>query len=287
MTDEQPTPQGSDQATFPVPRESPSGLRALEVLFSPVLDFLAALGGHVRLLGKTFAWLFRKPFRLRLFLEQMEFVGVGSLPIVMLVGLFAGAVSALQAVLALAMFQQERWVGFGVGISLARELAPVFTALMITARAGSAMATEIGSMRVTEQIDALNTFAVNPIQYLVAPRIVASILMMPLLTMVFNVLGLLGGYIVAVPLSHVDFGQAAELYRFWIDPTDYVMGFIKAVVFGLAMSLTACYQGFNVRGGAKEVGLATTRAVVTSSVSILILDYPMVEIFGVIWPFRS
>jgi phospholipid/cholesterol/gamma-HCH transport system permease protein len=254
-------------------------------IFSPILWFLDGFGQHMILLGQAFAWLFRRPFRTRLFLEQMEFVGVGSLPIVMLVGFFAGAVSAVQAVMALAMFQQERWVGFGVGISLARDLAPVFTALMVTARAGSAMATELGSMRITEQIDALTTFAVNPVHYLVTPRIIASILMFPVLTMVFNVVGLFGGYLVAIVLYNVDFGQAAELYRFYTDPTDYLQGLIKSVIFGLAMALTACYQGFNVRGGAKEVGRATTRAVVASSVSVLVLDYPLIQLFSAIWPF--
>lgn len=260
-------------------------LKAGLKVFAPILWFLNILGEHMILLGRSFAWLFRPPFRPRLFLEQMQFVGVGSLPIVMLVGLFAGAVSALQALLALTMFQQQRWVGLGVGISLARELAPVFTSLMITARAGSAMATEIGSMRIYEQIDALNTFAVNPIQYLVTPRVVASIVMLPVMTMVFNVVGLVGGYFVAVVLYDVDFGQAADLYRFYTDPSDYAQGMIKATVFGLSMAVTACYQGLNVRGGAKELGLATTRAVVASSVSILVLDYPMIQLFTVIWPF--
>ena len=252
---------------------------------SPVLSFVESFGEHMMLMGRSFAWLFRRPFRTRLFFEQMEFVGVGSLPIIILVGFFAGAVSALQAVGALRMFQQERWVGFGVGISLARELAPVFSALMITARAGSAMATELGSMRITEQIDALTTFAVNPVQYLVTPRVVASILMLPVMTIVFNVVGLVGGYFVAIVFYNVDFGQAAELYRFYTDPTDYLQGMIKAVIFGLAMSITACYQGFNVRGGAKEVGRATTRAVVASAVSVLVLDYPLIQLFTVIWPF--
>jgi phospholipid/cholesterol/gamma-HCH transport system permease protein len=140
-------------------------------------------------------------------------------------------------------------------------------------------------MRITEQIDALTTFAVNPIQYLVTPRMVASILMLPVMTMVFNVVGLTGGYMVAVLFNDIDFGQIYELYRFYADPSDYIQGFIKAVVFGLAMAVTACYQGFNVRGGAKEVGRATTRAVVASSVSVLVLDYPLIQIFSVIWPF--
>jgi phospholipid/cholesterol/gamma-HCH transport system permease protein len=277
-----PTPPSDGPATPPSP---PLVARVALQAASPVLAFLESFGAHMILLGQSFAWLFRRPFRQKLFLEQMEFVGVGSLPIIMLVGFFAGAVSALQAVLALRMFQQERWVGFGVGISLARELAPVFSALMITARAGSAMATELGSMRITEQIDALTTFAVNPVQYLITPRVVASILMLPVMTIVFNVVGLVGGYFIAIIAYNVDFGQAAELYRFYTDPSDYLQGLIKAVVFGLAMSLTACYQGFNVRGGAKEVGRATTRAVVASSVAVLVLDYPLIQLFTVIWPF--
>jgi phospholipid/cholesterol/gamma-HCH transport system permease protein len=251
---------------------------------SPLLWFLEALGEHMQLLARAMAWLFRRPFRTKLFLEQMDFVGVGSIPIVALVGFFAGAVSAVQAVLALSRFQQERWVGVAVGLSLARELAPVFTSLMITARAGSAMATELGSMRITEQIDALSSFAVNPVQYLVTPRVVASVLMLPVMTMIFNVVGLVGAYLVAIHIYNIDFGQAAALYRFYADPSDYVQGLVKSIIFGLAMALTACYQGFNVRGGAKEVGLATTRAVVASSVAILVLDYPLIQIFAVIWP---
>ncbi len=268
------------------PAESPSVLVTVaSVALGPPLKFLAAFGEHMMLLGRALAWIVRPPFRPKLFVEQMEFVGVGSLPIVTLVGFFTGAVSALQTVSALKLFQQERWVGFTVGVSLAQELAPVFTALMITARAGSGMATELGSMRITEQIDSLTTFAVNPIQYLVTPRIVATILVMPLMTMVFNVIGLCGGYVVAIVMSHVDFGQASELYRYWTDPKDYYMGLIKSAVFGLALALTACYQGFNVRGGAKEVGRATTRAVVYGSVSVLVLDYFLIEILSLIWPF--
>src|SRR2546423_1276255 len=271
------------------PPEAPPPLPALPARLalraaSPVLWFITGLGEHMLLLGQTFAWLFRRPFRPRLFFEQMEFVGVGSLPIVGLVGFFTGAVSAVQAVLALSQFQQERWVGFAVGVSLARELGPVFTSLMITARAGSAMAAELGSMRINEQVDALTTFAVNPVQYLVTPRVVASIIMLPVMTMVFNLVGLIGGYVVAIISYEVDFGQAAELYRLHTDPSDYYQGLIKSVVFGLAMALTSCYQGMNVRGGAKELGLATTRAVVASSVSILILDYPLIVLFTKIWP---
>lgn len=262
-------------------------LRVVGRLFSPLLGAVEVFGLHVILLGRAFAWLFRRPFRLRLFLEQMEFIGVGSLPIIMLVGLFSGAVTALQAIIALSMFEQQRWVGYGVGVSLVRELAPVFTALMITARAGSAMATELGSMRITEQIDALTTFAVNPVHYLVTPRLIATILMMPVMTMVFNVLGLLGAYVISILVYQIDLGQVLELFRHWVDPVDYIQGLIKSMVFGITVALTACYQGFNVRGGAKEVGRATTAAVVSSSVSILILDYFLIEIMSAIWPPRG
>jgi phospholipid/cholesterol/gamma-HCH transport system permease protein len=245
---------------------------------------LAVFGEHMRLAGQAVACLWRPPFRGKLFLEQMEFIGVGSLPIIMLVGLFTGAVSSLQAVNVLKIFQQERWAGLAVGIALAEDLAPVFTALMITARAGSGMATELGSMRVSEQIDALVTFAVNPVQYLITPRIVATVIMMPIMTMVFNFVGLLGGYLVTVWLYHVDFGQVSALFRFWTDPLNYCKGLLKACVFGFTLSLAACYQGFNVRGGAKEVGRATTRAVVVGSVSILVLDYFLIQILMAVWP---
>jgi phospholipid/cholesterol/gamma-HCH transport system permease protein len=255
------------------------------VLATPLKVIFGYLGEHTMLLGQAIAWLFRPPFRTKLFLEQMEFVGVGSMPIIMLVGFFSGAVAAQQAIAALEIFGQERFVGATVGLSLAQELAPVFTALMITARAGSGMATELGSMRITEQIDALTTFAVNPVQYLVTPRIVASVIMMPVMTMVFNIVGLVGAYLYSIYLKDIDLGQFVEMYKYWTDPKDYVIGGIKALVFGGSLSLAACYQGFNIRGGAKEVGLATTRAVVAGSVSVLVLDYFLIDAFHVLWPY--
>jgi phospholipid/cholesterol/gamma-HCH transport system permease protein len=252
---------------------------------SPLTGAISIFGEHILLLGRAVVWLFRRPLRLRLFFDQMEFVGVGSLPIIMLVGFFTGAVTALQAILALSLFEQQRYVGFGVGISLARELAPVFTALMITARAGSGMATELASMRITEQVDALTTFAVNPVQYLVTPRLVASCLMLPVMNMVFNVVGLIGVYVVAIVSYHIDLGQVLELFRHGVDPIDYVEGLIKAFFFGLTMATCACYQGLNVRGGAKEVGLATTRAVVSTSVTVLVLDYFLIQVMNVLFPY--
>jgi phospholipid/cholesterol/gamma-HCH transport system permease protein len=260
---------------------------ALEYLVVPLMVILRYFGERAIMLGDAMSGLFRRPFRLRLFLDQMQFVGVGSLPIVMLVGFFSGAVSAQQAITALRIFGQERFVGATVGISLAQELAPVFTGLMITARAGSGMATELGSMRITEQIDALTTFAVDPIQYLVTPRVVATTLIMPVMAMVFNIVGLLGAYLFSIYLEHIDLGQFTAQFTFWTDPKDYIIGACKALVFGLTLSVAACYQGFHVRGGAKEVGLATTRAVVAGSVSILISDYFLIDAFHILWPGRS
>ena len=258
-----------------------------DLIAAPFRVVLGYFGEHSLLLFQSMMWFFRPPFRLRLFMEQMQFVGVGSLPIIMLVGLFSGAVAAQQAINALSMFSQERFVGATVGLSLAQELAPVFTALMITARAGSGMATELGSMRITEQIDALNTFAVNPIQYLVTPRIVATVIMMPVMTMVFNIVGLFGAYVYSIHIKQIDLGQFIEYFTFWTDPKDYIIGGTKAAVFGVALSLASCFQGFNARGGAKEVGLATTRAVVAGSVSVLVLDFFLIDIFHVLWPYKS
>jgi phospholipid/cholesterol/gamma-HCH transport system permease protein len=258
-----------------------------EAAVAPVRGLLTYAGDRTLLLSAAVGGLFRKPFRLRLFLEQMEFVGVGSLPIICFVGLFSGAVSAQQAIAALRIFNQERFVGATVGISLAQELAPVFTALMITARAGSGMATELGSMRITEQIDALTTFAVDPIQYLITPRIVATVLMMPIMTMVFNIVGLIGAYAYSIFLEHIDLGQFLEQFTYWTDPKDYIIGCTKAAVFGVTLSVAACYQGYYVRGGAKEVGLATTRAVVAGSVSVLVSDFFLIDIFHILWPYQS
>src|SRR3569623_1739263 len=264
--------------------------RALAIggrLATPVRAIFGVFGDHTLMLFNAVAWRFRPPFRLRLFLEQMDFVGVGSLPIIILVGFFSGAVSAQQPIRALEIFGQEHYVGATVGLSLALELAPVFTALMITARAGAGMATELGSMRITEQIDALTTFAVNPVQYLVPPRVVASISMMPLMTMVFNIIGLFGAYLYAIYLKQIDVGAFISYFEYMTDPSDYLQGAIKAAVFGSALSLSACFQGFNVGGGAKEVGLATTRAVVAGSVAVLVLDYFLSDVLATFFPYRS
>jgi len=201
---------------------------------------------------------------------------------VTMIGLFVGMVFALQLTSALRQFGTESFVGATLGIALSRELAPVFTSIVVAARAGAGMATELGSMRITEQIDALATLAVNPIQFLVTPRIVAATIMVPLLTMLFNCVGLAGGYGVAVWLEGVDKGVFLENARWIVDTKDVLQGVMKATIFGCALSLVSCYQGYNAQGGAKGVGVGTTRAVVGSFVTILILDYFLTDIILVL-----
>ncbi len=253
-------------------------VRVADAVWAGPLGFLAQLGEHARLLWQVITWGIRPPSRPRLLVEQMDFVGVGSLGIVGLVGLFSGMVLALQGVIALRQFQAERMVGGVVGLTLTRELAPVMTCLMLTARAGSGMATELGSMRITEQIDALTTFAVNPIQYLLYPRVLATTIVAPLMTALFAAIGCWGGYLVAVYIMNVDGALYTDNLLLLVDPKDITLGLLKAAAFGAMLSLIACFQGFYAEGGAKGVGLATTRAVVYASVLVLVFDYVLTEI---------
>lgn len=203
----------------------------------------------------------------------MEFIGVQSLPIILLTSLFTGMVFALQVGKTFAIFRMQNLVGATVGLSLTREIGPVFTALMVTARACSSMAAEIGTMRVTEQIDALKTMAVAPIQYLVTPRVIACVMMVPLLAMVFNFVGILGAYVVGVWLLNIPPGPFLHHLYWYVDPQDVNGSLVKAAFFGFAIATISCYKGFNTRGGAEGVGRATTSAVVVSSVTVLVLDY--------------
>jgi phospholipid/cholesterol/gamma-HCH transport system permease protein len=251
----------------------------VDALWRPLLRAIEIAGDHLRLLTQVIAWAVRPPFRVRVFLEAMEFVGVGSLLIVGLVSLFVGMVFSLQSVSAFRQFGAESYVSSTVAIALTRELAPVFTSIVVAARAGAGMATELGSMRITEQIDALSTMAVSPVQYLVTPRVIASTVMVPLMSMLFVAVGMGGAYLVAVILQGVDRGIFMENARWFLDSNDLLQGLTKATFFGLDLALISCYQGFYASGGAKGVGIATTRAVVGSFVSILVLDYFLTDIW--------
>lgn len=245
---------------------------------------LVSLGDFFCFLGDFFKWFSKKPFRPQLFIQQMNVIGVDSIPIILLVSLFTGAVFGLQIGYAFRLFNAETLVGSTVGLALTREIAPVFTALMVISRMGSGMAAEIGTMRVTEQIDALETMAVSPYHYLVVPRVLASTLMVPLLTVVFNIVGFFGSYLVGVGLLDIPEGPFMSRMEYYVDSKDLYGGLVKSAVFGFILAIISCYEGFNTKGGAKGVGRATTRAVVTASVTILIIDYFLtqwiLEIFG-------
>jgi phospholipid/cholesterol/gamma-HCH transport system permease protein len=252
--------------------------------FGPVAGFVESVGGHFSLLARALSWLPRRPYRVGNYLDAGDYIGFGSLPIILLVGAFTGAVTSLQMVYAFRTFGLETMSGGVTGKSLALELAPVLTCLMIAARAGSGVATELGTMRITEQIDALETMAINPIQVLVLPRVVMGTLMAPILTMLFFIVGMGGAYIVAVITLNVDHGQFLTNFEIYVQPVDVAQGVIKSSIFGLAVMLIACFQGFNASGGGRGVGLATTRAVVAGSVGVLVLDYFVSDILLAILP---
>jgi phospholipid/cholesterol/gamma-HCH transport system permease protein len=225
------------------------------------------------MLSQAVLYTFTPPVKFRSIFKQMEFVVVKSLFVVILTGSFTGMVLAYQSFNALKRFGAESLVGPTVALSMARELGPVLTGLMVTGRAGSAMATELGTMRVTEQIDALHTMAVNPIKYLVVPRLLAGIFMLPFLTIVTDFVGVLGGYFVGVNLLDINPGVYMGRTMDFVTVDDIFYGLYKSVVFGLIISLTACYNGFYATGGAEGVGRAATNAVVLGCVLILCFNY--------------
>lgn len=248
-------------------------IKAFEFTGKPFIFMVEEFGRIFALLLSSVFWLFRPPFRLRVIFKQMEFVGVNSLPVVLITGAFTGMVLALQTYYGFRMFGGESLVGATVALSMTRELGPAITALMVTGRAGSAMAAELGTMRVTEQIDALYSMSVSPIQFLVMPRIIAGIVMLPVLTVASDFIGIVGGYWVGVHLLNINSGIFIARIVEFVDLSDIFNGLIKSAFFGLILSLIGCYKGLYTTGGAAGVGRATTQAVVIASVSILISDY--------------
>jgi len=238
-----------------------------------VLENIEEMGKILLLFLSVLMWMVRPPLKLRLIFKQMEFVGVKSIFVVVLTGTFTGMVMALQGYYGFRMFNAESLVGSTVALGMTRELGPVLTALMVTARAGSAMAAELGTMRVTEQIDALSVMAANPVKHLIVPRVIAGVIMLPALTIVSDFMGVLGGYFVGVPILNINEGAFVKNITKMVDLGDIYNGLTKAAVFGLILSLIGCYKGFNTTGGAEGVGKATTEAVVLASVSILVSDY--------------
>src|SRR6266542_1371472 len=249
-------------------------MRLLDAIGRVVLRVLEEIGRFFSMLGRVTIWAVRPPYDLAELLRQMVRVGYDSIPVVLVTTLFTGMVLALQTFNGFARFHAENLVGSVVALSLTRELSPVLTALMVTGRVGSAMAAELGTMRVTEQIDALTALGTEPVQYLMVPRVTASILMMPLLVVMGDAVGIYGGYLVAVqllganPVAYLD-----NSFQYLHVSDDIVSGVIKAAVFGLIFSLIACVRGYYTAGGAEGVGRSTTRAVVSGSLSVLVVDF--------------
>lgn len=235
--------------------------------------FTSEFGAIWLLLMDTIYWTFRSRIKFAYLFKQMEFVGVKSLGVVIITGGFTGMVLALQTYYGFRKIGSEGMVGATVALSMTRELGPVLTSLMVTGRAGSAMAAELGSMRVTEQIDALTVMALSPIKYLIVPRVLASFFMLPVLTIISDFVGIVGGYLVGVKLLSINEGVFIARMVKYVSLDDIYNGLVKAAVFGVLFSLISCYKGFNTKGGAEGVGKSTTQAVVYSSVTILIADY--------------
>jgi phospholipid/cholesterol/gamma-HCH transport system permease protein len=243
------------------------------------LAFLATAGRLTTFTISGVGHCIRPPFYPRIILKQMIEIGYYSLPVVGLTAIFAGMVLALQTYIGASRFSAEGAIANIVVVALTRELGPVLAGLMVAGRIGAAMAAEIGTMRVTEQIDALTTLSTNPMKYLVAPRLIAGLTMMPILVFVADVIGVFGGYIVAV--YKLGFNGSNYLQSTWnfLEAEDVISGLVKAAAFGFIITLMGCYHGYNSKGGAQGVGMATTNAVVSASILILCSDYILTTIF--------
>ena len=248
----------------------------------------AALGvnDYFTLAGRALRFVGSRPFYWRDVLLQMDRIGVGSIPIVTLTGTFTGMVLALQSSVELQQYGANGFLGALVGESMVRELAPVLAGLGVAGRSGSAIAAELGTMRVSEQIDALQTFGTDPIRKLVTPRLIATVLMMPVVTIILDFVSILGGMLIALGAGvSVDqyfrgmwqmFAMNGQILG--VFPKDFVYGILKPLAFGAIIALTAAYYGLNTKGGSESVGTATTRAVVTSSVLIFAVDFFLTQL---------
>jgi phospholipid/cholesterol/gamma-HCH transport system permease protein len=254
-------------------------LNALEGTGHVFLNFLSAIGRIINFTGLAIFYSLRPPYYPRLIVRQMIDIGYYSLPVVGLTAIFTGMVLALQSYTGFARFSAEGAVATVVVLSMTRELGPVLAALMVAGRMGASMAAEIGTMRVTEQIDALTTLSTNPYKYLVMPRLIAGLLMLPCLVLVADIIGVFGGFLIGV--NKLGFNPAGYLKQTftYLEAKDVISGLTKAAVFGFIISLMGCYHGYHSKGGAQGVGAATTNAVVSASAMILIFNYMITEIF--------
>ena len=238
-------------------------------IFNPI----RVLGDFVLFVGETLGALRGLWRRRALFLKQCEFIGVNSTGIIAVAGVFMGGVLGYQLYVAFHLFGAEALLGGTVGVALFRELAPVMTAIMVTGRAAAAMAAELASMRISEQIDALEVMAVNPMEYLVAPRVVAALIMVPLLSVFFGAIGSFAAALIACGVMDLDSAVFWAQYTKWVDPIELIHCTTKGAVFGLLLSWIGCYCGYGAMGGARAVGFATRTTVVASCLAVLLWDY--------------
>jgi phospholipid/cholesterol/gamma-HCH transport system permease protein len=243
-----------------------------------VLGFVALIGELAMFALSGLSHIFRRPYYPRLFARSLMEIGFYSLPVVALTALFTGMVLALQSYTGFSRFNAESAIASVVVLSVTRELGPVLAGLMVSGRAGAAMAAELGTMRVTDQIDALSTLSTEPMKYLVAPRLLAGVIALPLLVVIADILGVMGGYIVAT--WKLGFNPSTYLVNSFtnLKVEDVSSGLIKAAVFGFVIALMGCFHGYRSKGGAEGVGAATTSAVVTASILILALDYALTQV---------
>ena len=243
------------------------------------LDFLAVVGRLASFAARGVAAGLRGPWYGRQILRMLVEIGFYSLPVIGLTAIFTGAVLALQSYSGFSRFSAESSIAVVVVLSITRELGPVLAGLMVAGRIGASFAAEIGTMRVTEQVDALQTLSTSPFKYLVFPRLLAGTLMLPVLVLIADIIGVFGGYMVSVHKLGFAAGPYLHSSFEYLEVRDVVSGLVKAAVFGFIVSLMGCYHGYNSKGGAQGVGLATTNAVVSASMMILLFNYLVTELF--------
>lgn len=252
---------------------------AIRSLGQHLLAFFELFGNACCFIYASIRGIFSSPFYFRQVFENFIEIGFYSLPVVGMTAIFTGAVLVLQSYTGFSRFSAESTIPMVVVLSITRELGPVLAGLMVAGRIGASIAAEIATMKVTEQIDALRTLAVSPIHYLVTPRIIASVLMLPLLVVVADIIGIMGGYVVAT--EKLGFNKAIYLKNTvtYLETEDVVSGLVKAAIFGFLIAFSGCYNGYSASKGAEGVGKATTNAVVTASVLILLFNYFTTELF--------
>jgi phospholipid/cholesterol/gamma-HCH transport system permease protein len=250
----------------------------IEKFGATILELLQGLGEFTTFMGQVLFWMLKPPYRWPLFFDQMYFIGNKSIFIVLLTSSFSGMVMAYQTFLGFSAINGDALVGPVVAIGLAKELAPVFTGLIVTGRCGAAMAAQIGSMKVTEQIDALEVMGINSYQYLAVPRLCAAFFALPFLTAIFLLIGNVGSYVIGVHVLNIDATAYFSKLPDFMELSDVYEGLIKAACFGFIIAMIGTFHGFNVQGGAEGVGKGTNLAVVWGMITILVMDFFLTSI---------